>query len=354
MDVYEKLKARLEEMTVGFPSTESGAELRLLKQLFTEDEAETYLAMKEGYQVPSEVAKAMGEDEATVSARMLMMSKKGLIFRIRGKHGEPNKYRVLPWLIGIMDVQVDHQTRQYLKDAGDLVVNGLRKRGIITKLPMLRILPVNEKVVAENRILPLDDAISILKSKDRISVANCICRQTGILNGSTCSHPLETCLQCDTWADYFVGNGSARYISKEEAIDIITKNEKNGAVIEVMNSQGAEIMCSCCPCHCLIMMLLRVTTDPGRQFISNYYCKHDSALCANCGVCTKRCPVKARKMVDGRMEFKPELCVGCGLCVSTCNAKANQLFRKEDDKIYKPLETIFDTYDEIERLKKNG
>jgi Na+-translocating ferredoxin:NAD+ oxidoreductase subunit B len=282
-DIYEKLRSRLDEMTVGYPSTESGAEMRLLKQLFSVEEANTYLAMKDGYQFPAEVAEVMREDEATVAARMLMMSQKGLLFRVRGTQGKPNKYRVLPWLIGIMDVQVDHLSKQYLKDAGDFFVNGLKKRtGIIKKLPMLRILPVNEKVVmGKNIILPIDDAVSILQSKDRISVANCICRQTAQISGSTCSHPMETCLQCDSWADYFVGNGIARYISKEEAIEIIKKNEENGAVIEIMNSQGAEIMCSCCPCHCIILALLRVTSDPGREFVSNYVCEQNVSICIN-------------------------------------------------------------------------
>jgi Na+-translocating ferredoxin:NAD+ oxidoreductase subunit B len=355
MDVYEKLRARLDEMTVGFPTTESGAEIRLLKQLFSGEEANTYLAMNNGYQFPAEVAQLLGEDEATVAARMLMMSQKGLLFRVRGRQGKPNKYRVLPWLIGIMDVQVDHLSKQYLKDAGDFFVNGLKKKtGIIKKLPMLRILPVNEKLVAGNRILPIDDAISILQSKDRISVANCICRQTAQIAGATCSHPMETCLQCDSWADYFVGNGIARYVSQEEAIAIIKRNEENGAVIEVMNSAGAEIMCSCCPCHCIILALLRVTSDPGREFVSNYVCKHDASLCTNCGICVKRCPIRARRLSDDRMAYKPELCIGCGLCVSTCQAKANELLRKDENKIYTPPETIFDTYDEIERMKKQG
>ncbi len=352
MDIYEKLRARLDEMTVGFPATEGKSEIRLLKQLFTEDEAKTYLAMGDGYQFPSEVAKALGEDEPTVGARMLWMSQKGLLFRIRGEGGAPNKYRVLPFLIGIMDIQVDHLSKEYLKNAGEYLMAGLRNTGIIKELPMLRYVPVSEEVVAENRILPIDDAIAILKSKDRISVANCICRQTGKIMGSECTQPMETCLQCDTWADFFVGNGIARYITKEEAIEIIKKNEANGAVIEVMNSQDVEIMCSCCPCHCIILSLLRKTTDTGRRFVSNYVCKHDASRCTNSGVCVKRCPPRARRMEDGKMIYKPELCIGCGLCVSTCEAKANILLKKDDDKIYTPLPSIFDTYDEINRLKK--
>lgn len=351
--VYEKLRTRLSEMTVGFPTTENGSEILLLKHLFSKEEANTYLAMKDGYQYPSEVATILGEDEVTVSARMLLMSQKGLIFRVRGKHGEPNKYRVLPWLIGISDIQVDRMSKQYLKDSEDFFLNGLKKQiSIIKKLPLLRILPVNENLVVGKQILPFDDAVSIIKSKDRISVANCICRQTAKIAGSTCHHPMETCLQCDSWADFMVGNGNARYISKEEAIAILKLNEENGAVIEMMNSQGAELICSCCPCHCIILKLLRITSDPGRDFVSNYFCGYDASLCTNCGICVKRCPIRARQLIDGKMVYKPQLCVGCGLCVSTCKAGANELLRKDNDKIYTPLETIFDTYEEIEKMKK--
>lgn len=146
---------------------ECGAEMRPLKMLFTVDEAKTYLAMKDGYQFPLEVAEILVEDEATVSARMLSMSQQGLIYHIRGKHGNPNKYRVLPWLIGIMDVQVDHLNKDYLKESADFFMNGLRKKtGIIKKLPMLRILPVEEKLVTGNRILPFDDAVPAKLAKE--------------------------------------------------------------------------------------------------------------------------------------------------------------------------------------------
>jgi electron transport complex protein RnfB len=39
-DVYKKLAKHLDNLPAGYPSTESGVELRILKRLFTPEEAE--------------------------------------------------------------------------------------------------------------------------------------------------------------------------------------------------------------------------------------------------------------------------------------------------------------------------
>ena len=39
-NIYRKLQEHLDKMPIGFPATESGVEIRILKHLFTPDEAE--------------------------------------------------------------------------------------------------------------------------------------------------------------------------------------------------------------------------------------------------------------------------------------------------------------------------
>ena len=41
--LYEDLREQMDQYSVGFPSTESGIEIEILKKLFTEQEAEMYL-----------------------------------------------------------------------------------------------------------------------------------------------------------------------------------------------------------------------------------------------------------------------------------------------------------------------
>jgi len=45
-DVYRKLQEHLNKMPVGFPATQSGVEIRVLKHLFTPKEAEVALHLK--------------------------------------------------------------------------------------------------------------------------------------------------------------------------------------------------------------------------------------------------------------------------------------------------------------------
>ena len=44
--IYEKLRKQIDQYSVGFPKTESGVEIKLLKKLYTEEEAALYLDLK--------------------------------------------------------------------------------------------------------------------------------------------------------------------------------------------------------------------------------------------------------------------------------------------------------------------
>ncbi|MFX0081889.1 MAG: hypothetical protein ACFE94_09065 [Candidatus Hodarchaeota archaeon] len=45
-DVYRRLQEHLDSMPVGYPATKSGVEIKILKHLFTPEEAEVALKLK--------------------------------------------------------------------------------------------------------------------------------------------------------------------------------------------------------------------------------------------------------------------------------------------------------------------
>jgi hypothetical protein len=45
-DVYERLAKKLDSLPNGYPATESGVELKLLKKIFTPEEAEMTMNMR--------------------------------------------------------------------------------------------------------------------------------------------------------------------------------------------------------------------------------------------------------------------------------------------------------------------
>ena len=69
-NVYERLRERLDQMSVGFPATDSQIEIRLLKWLFSEKEAELFLDLSPVLEAPKFVADRLNLDVKEVSEKM--------------------------------------------------------------------------------------------------------------------------------------------------------------------------------------------------------------------------------------------------------------------------------------------
>ena len=82
--VYQKLREQLDQYSVGFPTTHSGIEMKILRKLFTEDEAGIFLDMSLLLEESASVAKRSGRDEEKQAEAIENMAQKGLI---SGKNG---------------------------------------------------------------------------------------------------------------------------------------------------------------------------------------------------------------------------------------------------------------------------
>jgi ferredoxin len=148
----------------------------------------------------------------------------------------------------------------------------------------------------------------------------------------------------------------ARPLSRDEAVSILTRNEKEGLVIQVLNSRNIEAMCSCCSCCCGMLVALKLFPAQFRDPKSSYVCVSDALSCRGCGSCAGRCPVGASKIKDGKSVLREEKCIGCGLCVTSCPEQARSLVKKSPDRLYTPPESLFEAYADMsaERSKREG
>jgi len=341
-DNYDKLRERLDEMATGYPATPGGVEVRILKQLFSEDDAELFLAMDTKPSTLDEISARTGLDKASLAPRLEGMARKGVIFRLR--EGEAVRYFAIPFIVGIYEFQLNNLSPELLRNISEYYLTGLGAsfHGLTT--PHQRSIPINTRITPDGPIAPYDDARAIIMGKSRIAVAECFCRKAVALYGKTCPHPLETCIQFDSFADYYVENGMARYISTEEALSILDRMDDEGLVVHITNSKKVEAMCGCCSCCCGMLISLKLFPAPARDAKSNYVCSLDDALCTDCGVCVSRCPVGALRLKDGKLQYRPERCIGCGLCATKCPVGALSLLRKASEKTYTPPETIFEAF----------
>ncbi|MGD9210744.1 MAG: 4Fe-4S binding protein [Desulfobacteraceae bacterium] len=323
-DIYHRLRRQLDQYSVGFPATASGIELKILERLFTEEQAALYLVMTMLLERPESVADRIGKDLESVSTMLEEMAAKGVLFRLR--KGDVTKYAAVPFVIGAYEYQVKAIDRELARMIEIYQEEGFLDLNFQKSLSPLRTIPVKKSINVSWPVAPYQDAIEIIKTKKKIAVANCICRTQKKLLEKQCDKPLETCLLFGSHADYYVANELGRYITKEEAIDILEKSEKSGLVNQPANMINPGGMCNCCGDCCGVLLALKKLPKPAEAVFNNYFAKVISEQCIGCEACHERCQMDAISFDDNQLaEINSDRCIGCGLCVTTCPTEAISL-----------------------------
>ncbi len=358
-DIYVKLREKLDTLSFGYPATETGEELEILTWFFDPEDARMFVDMEDKFQTADELAARLGLDPVAVADRLEAMARKGLLFRLKNNKGAASvtKYRIMPMVHGIFEAN-DKKINldpAFAKKFSNYYGKHMMKFWNSTDTPLFRTIPINNELVSGSVVLPYDDAAAIIKSKTKIAVTDCACR--GLMESMgkrRCTHPIETCLMFDEVADYYVKNGTGRYIDAEEALKGLQRNEQEGLVVNVVNSKNPEIMCSCCSCCCGVNTAAKYFSGPSVNYQSNYICRHDESLCINCGKCVERCAFGANKLKEEKLIFKPERCLGCGLCVTTCPQNARSLARKAEENLYQPPQVMYGIYENMKKYRQGN
>jgi len=341
-DVYERLRQRLDDLSTGYPTTESRVETRILQRLFTEEEADFFLQLSPLPETPEDVAKGLGRELEETTKLLEKMAKKGLLFRL--KKGDTVSYASVPYPFGLQAFHVKTMDRETALDMDEYFETAFGRTLQSFETPLMRTIPINRKLVAKWPVAPYEDVMEILDNQKVIAIAPCVCRTITRLSGSGCEKPIEGCFLFGSSANYYVENSMGRYISKEEAQDIAKKNVEAGLVMQPFNSQKFGVMCSCCGDCCDILRSLKKQPIPAAAVKSNFFAEVSNEECTACETCLDRCQMEAIEMVDETAVVNLDRCIGCGLCVTTCETGALQLVKKPDEQQYMPPKTGAETY----------
>ena len=82
-DIFRELQKRLDGYSLGFPATDSGIEIEILKELFTEEDVAMFLNLSQKLETPEDVARRIGRPSDEVTAQLSSMYKKRLIPRLQ-------------------------------------------------------------------------------------------------------------------------------------------------------------------------------------------------------------------------------------------------------------------------------
>src|SRR4030042_2708167 len=248
---YQRLREFLDQLPLGFPATPSGVEKKILKKLFTEEEARTAVLLSPLPEDTGRISARAGWEEGQLEEKLEKLSGKGLIYRAR--HEGKTYYNTAPFMIGIYEYSVEKMDdelaslyKQYYEEAY------MEEMGA-SDVPGFKVLPIGEPVQADLALFPLYDLVEQIKQARVISVAECICRKESRLTGEGCDHPRETCLSFGAAAEYYIENNIGREVTPEEAIAIVETADRAGLVHAGVNTEHLSNICNCCPCCCASM-----------------------------------------------------------------------------------------------------
>jgi len=347
-DIYLKVAKVLDKLPNGFPTTETGVEIQLLKKVFQPHEADLFCDLRLTFETPEQIAERTGRPIEGLSDQLKAMWKNGQIFGI--DFGEVQVYKLLPWVFGIYEFQLNRMDKEFA-ELCESYAPVFGKQFFQNKPQLMQVLPIEHEIQHNQEALPYERVSSIIEKGQSFAVNVCICKKEKELLDSPCQKPVEVCMAIAPVPGVFEGNHpwGGRVINKQEAYDILQKAEEAGLVHMTSNVVNDQFyICNCCGCCCGVLRSINEfgITDAVN---SHYYAVIDENQCSSCGVCAnERCQVNAIEESDTAYRIIQNKCIGCGLCITTCPSDAIQLIRK------KPEECITPPNDEKEWFDKRA
>ena len=357
-DVYEKLADALDALPAGFTRTPSKAEIKLIKMVFSPEEALVASSMSRKFETADEIAERLGLPvekvtvllEGMIPRRMvkdetiaLESGVKGL-GKIEAKPGQKKeesvkKYRLFSFLVGWYESylqEVKPQSAEFAKVFEQYVIEGGGEKIYAPRPGPQGTIPMRGSLKPEwLKREPHNDIDAHFQRHDRFLVIDCVCKKEKVaFQGHSCHMPNKRC--------GFVGMPpvvplSENVISREEAIKLWDELDAMGTMMIqgfygfTMGAEEPQFVggCHCCGCCCTILQGGRKGKLTESVERSNYRIVKDYDKCTNCGECIRRCQFFAhtwKKTDKGRMSvYNRDKCVGCGSCGLGCPSGALHL-----------------------------
>ena len=355
--VYNKLQKHLDNQAIGFPATRSGVELKILKFIFRPDEAEIACCMSYKFEslktIFSRAGHLVDSPEELQKCLDRIQKKGGIESKI--KDGKMH-YCNAPLIVGMYEFQLERLTPEFVKDFNEYTSG--KDFGVAflsTKLPQMRTIPVAKSIHPQHNVSTYDEVATLMQAAEEpFVILECICRKKKSIEGQSCkkTERKETCLAVGDMGRMAQQGGQGREISRDEAMSIIKKNQKQGLVLQPSNTEKAEFICSCCGCCCGMLSVQKNLPKPLDFWASNFHAVVDRQTCEGCGACEKRCQVGAVSVSEKKQPAVVHLdrCLGCGVCVPNCPTKSITLVKKPAE--VRPPQTREDLHEIIMAGKK--
>ena len=164
----------------------------------------------------------------------------------------------------------------------------------------MHVIPIEKAIDHINNSVSVEHISHWLDKYDGLlSVGQCTCRKQQTMRGEGSGEINgEFCIGLGDLAEYCVNRGMGRYITKEEALEILARAERHGFVHQTTNIDGEEKivgLCNCAPGVCNAIRTSQLYNTPNMSR-SAYRAHVEKEKCVACGKCVEVCPVGAAKL----------------------------------------------------------
>jgi NADPH-dependent glutamate synthase beta subunit-like oxidoreductase/Fe-S-cluster-containing hydrogenase component 2 len=289
-------------------------EYRILEPVTTDEMAEVALCLEiRKPKSVEEVASKCGKTAYDVEKILFKMAVDGSV-KLEEENGV-NKYFLELFVPGVMEYMVANKANvtkypviaecfeEYTRKLG-----GLMAGNIPVGLGVMRVIPVESAVEGDTRKASYEEIADLITKHESFSVADCACRTSMRAIGEGCGHTVEDmCIQLGPAAEFYIRTGRGKRITREEAVAICKRAEKEGLVHSIPNLSGpgnALAICNCCGCSCFGLRNANLYKNPDWSR-SNYVAQVDKDKCVACGECVENCQVNALRLGQNLCTREP-------------------------------------------------
>ena len=176
----------------------------------------------------------------------------------------------------------------------------------------MHVIPVEKAIEHENVTADVEHISHWLNKYDKYSIGQCTCRKQQAMRGEGSGQINgEFCMGMGDMAEYQVEKGMGRYITYEEALEVLERAERHGFVHQITNIDGEDKIVAICNCAAGVCNAIRTSQlyNTPNMSRSAYRAHVEPEKCVACGKCVEVCPVGAAKLgqklctKNGPMEY---------------------------------------------------
>lgn len=364
--VYNQMRALIDTYGFGAGNVPIDSSFKNLVANVTEEQAQAFLDMPWGqYFRPIDLYAKGGRTLEECREVCDHFADLGLMRR--EPHGDGICYNQAAWAEGISGYMMNDETMGDLAYEWPVAGDGTMDEYADAGTSYFHTLYCDSSLTSTGEILAYDDINALIDSNSTFALTPCSCRYSMLIaecqakgkewpsfadfaTGQLTEVALEdgegprveTCVCMGDEAAFWIEQGIARPIDREEARKVLRRSWEEGFVLECTREKTGEYVCSCRDGYCNIIGLWRAVGEARGTVLnsnnfdttSDYRITADYDTCVRCGTCEQRCPLHAITM-DGEHDDETgypqvaDLCLNCGQCASVCPMSARVLVPKD-------------------------